>query len=99
MNIVHVVRQFHPALGGIESVVRELASAQVAAGHRVRVVTLNRVFKATQDQVLPARGWWARCGSNSTAFFWLDAVSACSFRNQIRQRCGCCARPCHRLFL
>ena len=42
--------------GGIESVVRELASAQVAAGHRVRVVTLNRVFKATQDQVLPARG-------------------------------------------
>ena len=56
MNIVHVVRQFHPALGGIESVVRELASAQVAAGHRVRVVTLNRVFKATQDQVLPARG-------------------------------------------
>ena len=56
MNIVHVVRQFHPALGGIESVVRELASAQVAAGHRVRVVTLNRVFKATLDQVLPARG-------------------------------------------
>ena len=48
MNIVHVVRQFHPALGGIESVVRELASAQVAAGHRV--------LKATQDQVLPARG-------------------------------------------
>jgi alpha-1,3-mannosyltransferase len=56
VNIVHVVRQFHPALGGIESVVRELATAQVAAGHRVRVVTLNRVFKATQDQVLPARG-------------------------------------------
>jgi alpha-1,3-mannosyltransferase len=56
MNIVHVVRQFHPALGGIESVVRELATVQVAGGHRVRVVTLNRVFKATQDQVLPARG-------------------------------------------
>lgn len=55
MNIVHIVRQFHPALGGIESVVRELASAQVAAGHRVRIVTLNRVFKATGDNLLPAR--------------------------------------------
>ena len=55
MNIVHVVRQFHPALGGIESVVRELASAQVAAGHRVRVVTLNRVFKGERDQALPPR--------------------------------------------
>ena len=53
MNIVHVVRQFYPAVGGLEGVVRELASAQVAAGHHVRVVTLNRVFSATQDRVLP----------------------------------------------
>ena len=55
MNIVHVVRQFHPAVGGIESVVQELASAQVSAGHRVRVITLNRLFKTMQDGVLPAR--------------------------------------------
>ena len=55
MNIVHIVRQFHPALGGIESVVHELASAQVAAGHRVWVITLNRVFKAAEDNLLPAR--------------------------------------------
>jgi alpha-1,3-mannosyltransferase len=55
MYIVHVVRQFYPAVGGFESVVRELASAQVAAGHRVRVVTLNRLFNAAQDGVLPAR--------------------------------------------
>ncbi len=54
MNIVHVVRQFYPAVGGFESVVLELASAQVAAGHRVRVVTLNRLFNATQDCVLPS---------------------------------------------
>jgi alpha-1,3-mannosyltransferase len=53
MNIVHVVRQFYPAVGGLEGVVRELASAQVAAGHHVRVVTLNRVFGATQDCELP----------------------------------------------
>jgi alpha-1,3-mannosyltransferase len=53
MNIVHVVRQFYPAAGGLEGVVRELASAQVAAGHHVRVVTLNRVFSAAQNCVLP----------------------------------------------
>jgi alpha-1,3-mannosyltransferase len=53
MNIVHVVRQFYPAVGGLEGVVRELASAQVAAGHHVRVVTLNRVFGAMQDCELP----------------------------------------------
>jgi alpha-1,3-mannosyltransferase len=53
MNIVHVVRQFYPAVGGFESVVLELASAQVAAGHRVRVVTLDRIFAT--NHVLPAR--------------------------------------------
>jgi alpha-1,3-mannosyltransferase len=55
MNIVHVVRQFYPAVGGFESVVRELASAQVAAGHRVRIVTLNRLFNAAYKSVLPTR--------------------------------------------
>jgi alpha-1,3-mannosyltransferase len=55
LNIVHVVRQFHPAVGGLESVVQELASAQVADGHRVRIITLNRLFNAMQAGVLPAR--------------------------------------------
>ncbi len=54
MYIVHVVRQFYPAVGGIEDVVHELAAAQAAAGHRVRVVTLNRLFKTTDDE-LPHR--------------------------------------------
>src|SRR5262249_783751 len=53
MNIVHVVRQFYPAVGGFENVVLELASAQVAAGHKVLVVTLDRLFNA--NGVLPAR--------------------------------------------
>jgi alpha-1,3-mannosyltransferase len=51
MNIVHVVRQFYPAVGGLEGVALELASAQVVAGHRVRVVTLNRLFET--NHVLP----------------------------------------------
>jgi alpha-1,3-mannosyltransferase len=44
MRIVHVVRQFHPGVGGLEGVVLELAGAQVLDGHAVRVVTLNRMF-------------------------------------------------------
>lgn len=55
MLIVHVVRQFHPGVGGLENVVLELASAQVKAGHRVRVVTLNRLFNGAGKQDLPAR--------------------------------------------
>jgi alpha-1,3-mannosyltransferase len=54
MLIVHVVRQFHPGIGGLENVVHELASAQVSAGHRVRVVTLDRLFNAANRQSLPA---------------------------------------------
>ena len=55
MLIVHVVRQFHPGVGGLESVVRSLASAQAKAGHRVRVVTLDRLFNVAARHKLPAR--------------------------------------------
>jgi alpha-1,3-mannosyltransferase len=55
MQIVHVVRQFYPAVGGFESVVRELASAQVASGHTVKVVTLDRLFKTDTPGKLPGR--------------------------------------------
>jgi alpha-1,3-mannosyltransferase len=55
MHIVHVVRQFYPAVGGFESVVYELAATQVASGHVVRVVTLDRLFKTDAPGKLPAR--------------------------------------------
>ena len=55
MYIVHVTRQFRPSIGGIETVVHELARAQIAAGHRVRVVTLNRLFKSNNSHCLPPR--------------------------------------------
>jgi alpha-1,3-mannosyltransferase len=55
MRIVHVVRQFYPAVGGFESVVYELAATQVAGGHSVRVVTLDRLFKTVTAGKLPAR--------------------------------------------
>ena len=55
MRIVHVVRQFYPAVGGFESVVYELAAAQAANGHAVRVVTLDRLFKTNTPGKLPPR--------------------------------------------
>ena len=54
MFVVHVVRQFHPGIGGLENVVLELASAQANAGNRVRVVTLDRLFHVAKRQKLPA---------------------------------------------
>lgn len=53
MQIVHVVRQFHPSVGGLENVVAQLAFAQYRKGHDVRVVTLNRVFNAPPSPNLP----------------------------------------------
>jgi alpha-1,3-mannosyltransferase len=44
MRIVHAVRQFHPSVGGLEAVVRELAETQAARGEQVRILTLDRVF-------------------------------------------------------
>jgi alpha-1,3-mannosyltransferase len=54
MRIVHAVRQFHPSVGGLESVVMELARAQMDRGHSVRVITLDRLFNAAQHMRLPA---------------------------------------------
>ena len=44
MIIIHVTRQFHPGHGGLENVVDNLTQHQVANGHQVRVVTLDRLF-------------------------------------------------------
>lgn len=53
MQIVHVVRQFHPSVGGLEDVVAQLAHAQYAKGHDVRVVTLDGIFNAQGAGKLP----------------------------------------------
>src|SRR5579871_4630871 len=55
MRIIHVVRQFFPAVGGLENVVEALAAAQVAQGHQVGVVTLDRLFKTAAPRRLPPR--------------------------------------------
>jgi len=53
MIIVHVCRQYYPSIGGLEGVVEELAKQQVASGHEVKVVTLNRLFGARHVGLRP----------------------------------------------
>ncbi len=43
LRILHVVKQFEPSSGGLETYVKELATRQ-ATKHDVTVLTLNRVF-------------------------------------------------------
>ncbi len=54
LSILHVVRQFLPNRGGLEDVVANLAREQARLGHRVRVVTLDRLFSKPEVR-LPAR--------------------------------------------
>ena len=54
MKIVHVSRQYHPGIGGLENFTRNLCEEQVRAGHDVRMVTLNRIFDGDGAE-LPAR--------------------------------------------
>ncbi|WP_294174275.1 WecB/TagA/CpsF family glycosyltransferase [uncultured Sphingomonas sp.] len=54
LNIVHVVRQFHPGIGGLENFVEQLATHQLNAGCRVTVVTLDRIFDDRSGRELPA---------------------------------------------
>lgn len=53
MEILHVVRQFEPSVGGLESYVKSLCQHQQAQGHRCEVLTLDRVFHAQDNKRLP----------------------------------------------
>lgn len=53
MRVLHVVRQFHPSIGGLESVVAGLAQQQRRSGVEAEVLTLNRLFNSP-DSLLPA---------------------------------------------
>jgi alpha-1,3-mannosyltransferase len=53
MRVAHVVRQFHPMVGGLEDVVHNLAKRQRVMGMDACVVTLNRLF-IDPGRTLPA---------------------------------------------
>jgi alpha-1,3-mannosyltransferase len=51
-KIIHIVRQFSPAIGGLENFVKSLAKEQVEDGLDVEVVTLNRIFHQKDKEYL-----------------------------------------------
>lgn len=55
MRIVHVVRQFHPAIGGLENVVLSLAREQRRGGVDACVITLNRPLRGDRISRWPDR--------------------------------------------
>ena len=57
--IVHVVRQYAPSRGGLEDVVANLSANLQHHGYRVRVVTLDRLFRQP-EKTLPK---WEQVGS------------------------------------
>lgn len=53
MKVLHIVRQYHPSVGGMEEVVRNLVHHQVQGiVCEPRIVTLNKVFRES-DHLLP----------------------------------------------
>ena len=54
MKILHVVRQFHPAIGGLEEAVGQLTANLVGTGEdEVSVVTLDRLFTDPAKRLPP----------------------------------------------
>lgn len=49
MDIVHIVRQFHPGIGGIQRFVYDLCIHLIASGHRCKVITFNQVPAIEKD--------------------------------------------------
>lgn len=53
MRILHIVRQFSPAIGGLENFVYCLAKAQLHTGHQPEVLTLDTVFHRGRPRLSP----------------------------------------------
>lgn len=51
MRVAHVVRQYLPSLGGLEEVVRNLVQQQLQQGLQPYVITLDRVFKKSNQRL------------------------------------------------
>jgi len=51
MKVVHVVRQFHPSVGGMEEVVLNVARQHLQQGGETEVLTLDRLFTQPQSRL------------------------------------------------
>lgn len=57
IKVYHVVRQYHPSVGGLEDVVYNIARHQLADGtQQPTIITLNRLFNGDTSE-LPAEEW------------------------------------------
>lgn len=57
VKVAHVVRQYHPSIGGMEEVVQNIAAQQFARhDHLPKIITLNRLFR-NAEQALPSHEW------------------------------------------
>jgi alpha-1,3-mannosyltransferase len=54
LRILHVTKRYAPLDGGVERYVHDLALAQVASGHRVRVLTIDHDVMSRPSHRLPA---------------------------------------------
>lgn len=55
LNIVHISKGYPPEMGGIETCVRDLAEAQAAAGHEVRVLAHAAKVPAGREELAGVR--------------------------------------------
>jgi len=53
IKVLHVVRQYAPSIGGLESYVQNLAQRQISMGYDCEVLTLNKIFHGGAES-LPA---------------------------------------------
>lgn len=53
LKVLHVVRQYAPAIGGLESYVQSMVRHQKAMGYECEVLTLNKVFHGGQGELPP----------------------------------------------
>src|SRR5690606_19502790 len=51
IKVTHVVRQYLPSVGGMEEVVRNIATHQQRNGQDARIVTLDRLFRNTEERL------------------------------------------------
>jgi alpha-1,3-mannosyltransferase len=75
VNIIHIVRQFRPSVGGLEDYVENLAREQLAAGHQVLVITLDTDFQT--GETLPARASYAGVDVQRVSWRFSQRYSLC----------------------
>lgn len=51
MKILHIYKDYHPILGGIENHIKTLAEAQAASGHEVTVLVTNPATLPSREQM------------------------------------------------